>query len=76
MKISFLILLAAWPAAVIAGPRTSANYSILTDSVDTGGSRAVSANYSNVGGASLLAGVSTVAAPAEIAKVLRQARAV
>jgi hypothetical protein len=54
--------------SAIAGSRNSANYSILADTTDAGGQRAASANYSNSGSASLLAGVSTVAAPAEAAK--------
>ena len=51
-----------------AAPRTSANYTITAETADAGGRRATSANYSNAGSASLIAGVSVVAAPAETAK--------
>ena len=51
-----------------AGTRTSANYTVSADVTDRGGSRAASANYSNAGSASLLAGISTVVAPAQVAK--------
>ena len=51
-----------------AGPRTSANYNITTDTTDTGGKRATSASYTNDGSAGGIVGVSTVASPAETAK--------
>ena len=54
--------------AAHAGPRTSANYTIATDAADAGGKRATSVSYTNDGSAGLLAGISTVAAPAETAK--------
>jgi len=59
----FLLLSSAF-----AGPRTSANYSIATDTTDGGGKRATSAAYTNDGSAGGIAGLSTVAAPAETAK--------
>ena len=62
------ILLLLTVSLAIAGERTSASYSITTDTTDSGGQRAISANYSNAGSASLVAGISTIAAPAEIAK--------
>ena len=67
---TFLLLLPAMlaPALSFAGPRTSANYSIATDTTDTGGKRATSAAYTNDGSAGGVAGLSTVAAPAETAK--------
>jgi hypothetical protein len=51
-----------------AGSRTSANYTITTDTADTGGRRAASASYTNDGSAGGIAGLSTVASPAETAK--------
>ena len=51
-----------------AGPRTSANYTITTDTVDAGGKRSSSAAYTNDGSASLVVGISAVASPAETAK--------
>ena len=69
MKTTFLALLSLVPVStVLAVPRTSANYAITAETTDAGGLRAASANYSNAGSAGLIAGVSTVAAPAEIAK--------
>ena len=56
------------PALSLAGPRTSASYNIITDTADAGGRRATSASYTNDGSAGLVAGVSTVASPAETAK--------
>ena len=54
--------------SAVAGPRSSANYSILADVSDSGGKRATSVNYTNDGSAGGVAGISTVASPAEIAK--------
>ena len=51
-----------------AGSRSSANYTISTEILDMGGVRAVSANYTNSGSAGSIAGISTVAAPAETVK--------
>ena len=68
MKTAILLLLAAWPAHLIAGPRTSASYSILAETADTGGLRTTSANYTSDGSAGGVAGISTVALPAQIAK--------
>ena len=65
---SFAILCLLSGGTALAAQRASANYSIHTDTVDAAGSRATSANYSNTGSASLIAGVSTIAAPAETAK--------
>lgn len=55
-------------ATLHAGPRTSANYSIATDTTDAGGKRATSAAYTNDGSAGGVVGVSTVASPSETAK--------
>lgn len=51
-----------------AGPRTSTNYAITTDSNDGGGKRATSVNYTNDGSAGGVTGISSVASPAETAK--------
>src|SRR5450631_1051570 len=60
----FLALL----AAAHAGPRTSTNYTVSTDTIDAGGKRATSASYTNDGSAGGVTGISTVAAPSETAK--------
>lgn len=66
---SFLVgLLLAVASFAHAGPRASANYSIVTDSADAGGARATSAGYTNDGSAGGVTGLSTVASPAETAK--------
>jgi len=61
-------ILVATLVSVHAGPRSSANYSIITDAADAGGKRTTSANYTNDGSAGRVAGLSSVAAPAETAK--------
>lgn len=69
MKTQSLILFAiSCAVAVQAGPRTSANYSIATETTDGGGNRATSASYTNDGSAGSVAGISTVTSPAETAK--------
>ena len=69
MKTTLLCLLCLVAAGTaLAASRTSANYSITAETTDVGGSRAASANYTNAGSANLLAGVSTSAAPAAVAK--------
>ncbi len=69
MKTKSQILFAlACAVSVNAGPRQSANYSVATDTTDGGGKRATSANYTNDGSAGNIAGISTVATPAETAK--------
>ena len=68
MKTPLLLLLPLALSTALAGSRTSANYSILAETIDAAGSPAASANYANAGSARLLAGVSTVAAPAETVK--------
>ncbi len=54
--------------AALAGPRSSASYAVATDSNDSGGRRATSAAYTNDASVGGITGVSTVAAPAEVAK--------
>lgn len=51
-----------------AGPRTSASYTVATDSADAGGKRATSASYTNDGSIGGITGISTAAAPEETAK--------
>ncbi len=60
---------AAWMIALAlvctlqAGPRSSTNYSIATDSTDSGGQRASSPAYSNDGSTGGVSGVSSVVTP-------------
>jgi hypothetical protein len=61
-------LLTLFASTAHSGPRTSASYSILTDTADGGGNRAISASYTHDGSAGDFVGISTVAAPAETAK--------
>ena len=69
MKRIALTLLVPFIAATShAGPRTSASYTIATDTTDGGGRRATSASYTNDGSAGGVVGISTVAAPAETAR--------
>ena len=60
------MLLASFSA--IAAPRTSANYSVAADITDAAGKRTASASYTNDGSLGGIAGISTVAVPAETAK--------
>jgi hypothetical protein len=55
-------------AALHAGPRSSDSYAIRTDSADSGGTRTSSAAYTHDGTLGGLTGVSSVAAPAQVAK--------
>lgn len=69
MKTKFLILFSiAWAVTAQGAPRSSANYSIATETTDSGGQRTASAHYSNDGSAGGIAGISTVSSPVEIAK--------
>src|SRR5258707_1189628 len=61
----FLALLAA---AAHASPRTSASYTAPSDTADAGGKHTTSASYTNDASIGGIAGISTVAAPAETAK--------
>ena len=56
------------PVALRAGSMTSAAYSVAADSVDAGGQRTASALYSNQGCLGGIGGISTVGAPAEVAR--------
>jgi hypothetical protein len=55
-------------ATAHAGPRSSVNYTITTDTVSNGGTRTTSAAYSNDGSAGGSVGISTVTTPAETMK--------
>jgi hypothetical protein len=72
MKTKCLVLVTSALGALIAplhaGPRTSANYNIVTDTLDDGGKRMTSLAYTNDGSIGAIAGIATVAAPAETAK--------
>ena len=62
------LFLALLTAAAQAGPRTSANYTVATDTADAGGKRTTSASYTSDGSIGGLVGISTAAVPAETAK--------
>ena len=64
----FASVLGTIAATLHAGPRTSAIYTVATDTADAGGRHTTSANYTNDGSVGDVAGLSTVAAPAEAAK--------
>jgi hypothetical protein len=69
MKTTSLILSTlACAATAHADPRTSANYSVATDTTDSGGARSTSAAYTHDGSLGGVVGVSTVSTPAETAK--------
>lgn len=71
MKRSILIagtLTAFATPAIHADLRASASYAIATESADAGGNRATSTTYTNDASLGGIAGISTVAAPAETAK--------
>ena len=63
-----LALMSTVVPAVHAASRSSANYSIPADAQDAGGRRVTSANYSHSGSVGGVAGLGSVAAPAETAK--------
>lgn len=66
----FTLLLAAvcLTSSAFAASRSSANYLVPADTADAGGRRATSAAYTHDGSIGGIAGVGTVAAPAEVAK--------
>lgn len=68
MQTHAIIFFALLMAIAHAGPRTSASYSVATDSADAAGRRTTSASYSNDGSVGGITGVSTVASPSEAAK--------
>ena len=63
-----LILVTILTATATAAPRTSADYSIATDTFDFAGLRSTSAEYSNAGSAGTIAGISNEATSATVAK--------
>lgn len=63
-----VLFLLAFTSALHAGPRTSASYSITTDTTDRGGGRATSAAYTVDGSAGSVTGISTAPSPAETVK--------
>lgn len=63
-----LILLLTLIHPLHAGPRTSASYSIATDTADFAGLRAASASYTHNGSAEGIVGISRVAKPNETVK--------
>lgn len=66
MKVTTLFILLVVVAH--ASPRTSTDYAVASDSMDSAGSQATSVDYINSGSAGGVTGISTVAAPAETAK--------
>ena len=58
MKLPTLLILLS-VGVVHAGPRTSADYSILTDGLDDGGGQTSSADYANTGSIGGVTGAST-----------------
>ena len=56
------------PVALRAGSMTSVAYSVAADSVDAGGRKTTSALYNNQGCLGGIGGISTVGAPAEVAR--------
>ncbi len=67
-SIALPILLLLGVVTTHAGPRSSTNYNVVTDTADSGGKRATSTSYTNDGSVGGIVGISTVAAPAETAK--------
>jgi len=65
---SFGCALVLAPLAAMAGSRSSASYSVPADVADSGGRRTATAAYSNDGSIGGIGGLSTVGAPARIAK--------
>jgi hypothetical protein len=66
-----LLLTVVCGAQIVSEPAatgTSASYSIVADSIDSGGTEASSANYINSGGLGGISGFATVALPAETIK--------
>jgi len=63
-----LLPLVLLPVAAAAGPRSSASYSVPTDSTGSAGGRATSASYSNEGATAPVTGFSTTVSPDRVAK--------
>ncbi|MGV3663561.1 MAG: hypothetical protein ACO1TE_25550 [Prosthecobacter sp.] len=54
--------------ATLAGPRSSASYTISTDTLSSGGARSTSAAYTHEGGAGVVAGLATSSSSSETMK--------
>jgi len=67
MKAAILVLFLVSSLAA-ADTRTSANYSMVTETPDAGGAHSTSAGYSSDGSIGGITGLSTVAAPVQVAK--------
>ncbi len=67
MKFHFLLFFLLSSAAQ-AGPRSSTDYSVPTDTTDAGGNRTTSAAYTNDGSLGGITGISTIASPTETTK--------
>lgn len=63
-----VILHSSFVISANAGPRTSTDYSAITETADYGGAHSSSANYSADSSASTVAGLQNVASPAEVAR--------
>ena len=68
MKLYLFMLLPLTVSVAIAGPRSSANYNILTDALDYGGVVESSANYQNTGSAGLISGIANTASGSAVNK--------
>lgn len=66
--ILFILILAAFPCVTLGAQRTSANYSITSESLDSGGVEVASINYTNDGCAGGIIGTSTAISPSETAQ--------
>lgn len=64
----FVLLASAFAGPALAGPRSSPHYAVASDTADSAGKRSTSADYTMDGSLGGIAGVSTVAVPAETAK--------
>lgn len=67
VALGFLVT-AICASALHAGERSSANYEIVTESIDAGGARSSSSNYTADGSLGAVSGVSTAASPDESVK--------
>lgn len=61
LLITFSVIPCAFTTTSLASERSSTNYSITTETTDTGGREATSANYTSIGSAGLIAGITNSA---------------
>ena len=66
--IVLLLLASITPAFAQRGVRSSANYALAAESLDSGGAASTGATYAHVGSMGTLGGMASVANPAEIVK--------